>query len=198
VDIGRRGLRRQFDPGVLERLALIAFMFAPVRARLEFVVLALTFALAAPLPAQTATAGDTAAVQLMQSAQSVFREVESALTQRRLTRRDTAVACPPSGREARRSVYADTQRRVRRLDIDGGGEDRSETIATYFDTLGRPRFAFVQRGAVNGTQQEERVYYDERGHVVHRLLRQTSGPGYPFDTLSTVPRLETWAQDLCG
>ncbi|HTE43831.1 MAG TPA: hypothetical protein VK636_01195 [Gemmatimonadaceae bacterium] len=41
----------------------------------RFVVLVLTFALAAPLPAQTATAGDTAAVQ---SAQSVFREVESA------------------------------------------------------------------------------------------------------------------------
>ena len=161
----------------------------------RFIVLALTFALSAPLPAQTATAGDTVGVG---SAQSVFRDVESALTQRRLTRRDTAVTCPPSGREARGSVYTDALQRVRRLDMDGGGEDHAETIATYFDTLGRARFAFAQRGAVNGTQQEERVYYDERGHVIHRLLRQTHSPGYPFDTLSTVPRLETWIRDLCG
>jgi hypothetical protein len=161
----------------------------------RFVVLALTVALAAPLPAQTATAVDTAAVQ---SAQSVFREVESALTQRSLTRRDTAITCPPSGREARGSVYTDALHRVRRLDTDGGGEDRTETIATYSDTLGRARYAFAQRGAVNGTQQEERVYYDERGHVIHRLLRETHGPGYAFDTLSTVPQLETWVQNLCG
>jgi hypothetical protein len=161
----------------------------------RFVVLAVTFALASPLPAQTATPSDTAAVR---SAQSVFREVESALTQRQLTRQDTAVTCPPSGREGRGSIYADVLHRVRRLDLDGGGEDHSETIATYFDTLGRARFVFAQRGAVNGTQQEERVYYDERGRVIHRLLRQTHGPGYPFDTLSTVPRLETWLRDLCG
>ena len=142
-----------------------------------------------------ATAGDTA---LVRSAQSVFREVESALAQRRLTRRDTAVTCPPSGREARGSVYTDALHRVRRLDTDGGGEDHTEAIATYFDTLGSARFAFAQRGAVNGTQQEERVYYDERGHIIRRVLRQTHGPGYPFDTLSTVPRLQTWIRDLCG
>src|SRR5262249_1340181 len=123
----------------------------------RFVVLAVTFALTAPLSAQTATVSDTA---VMRSAQSVFREVESALAQRHLTRQDTAVTCPPSGREGRASVYADALHRVRRLDLDGGGEDHSETIATYFDTLGRARFAVAQRGAVNSTQQEERVYFD--------------------------------------
>jgi hypothetical protein len=161
----------------------------------RLVVLALTFALALPLSAQTAKAPDTTAVR---SAQSVFLEVESALTQKRLTRRDTAVACPPSGREGRGSIYTDPLNRVRRLDVDGGGEDHAEEIATYFDTLGRARFALARRGAVNGTQQEERVYFDERGQVVHRALRQTQGPGYPFDSLSAVPRLETWMRNLCG
>ena len=161
----------------------------------RFVVIALTCALAVPLPAQRVTAGDTVD---MRSAESVVREVESALTQRHLTRRDTAVTCLPSGREGRASVYTDALHRLRRLDVDGGGEDHSEAIATYFDTLGRARFAFAQRGAVNGTQQEERVYYDERGHVIRRLVRQTHGPGYPLDTLSAVPHLETWIRDLCG
>jgi len=149
-----------------------------------------------PLTAQTSTVADTAAA--VESARTLYHEVEAALLQQRLTKHDTTVTCAVNGLDARGTLYSDARGRGRRLDTEGGSDDHAEGVATYFDTVGRPRFAFAQRGAVNGTQQEERVYYDEGGRVVRRLVKRTRGPGYSFDTLTSTPRLATWVRDLCG
>ena len=164
--------------------------------KLRYAAVASGLIVARLLPAQVSPRlADAAAVR---TAQSTYQDVEAALKRRQLTRRDTTVQCPPDSLEARGSVYRDRRQLVRRLDTEGGTEDHVEKVVTYFDTLERARFTFAQRGAVNGTHQEERVYYDEHGRVVRRMVRQTHGPGYPFDTLSTVPRLATWIRDLCG
>jgi hypothetical protein len=163
--------------------------------RVRLLALTLSVALSASLSAQTSAREREHAVR---SARAVYTEIEAALRQRRLTRRDTTTTCPPNGLEAHGSTYADRQRRIRRVDTEGGTDDHAEGVAVYFNTLGRARFAFVRHGAANGTLQEERVSYDERGRVVRRLIRNVRGPGYPFDSLGAVPRLETWLRDLCG
>ena len=134
----------------------------------------------------------------VESAASVYRDVEHALKRGQLHRRDTTVTCQQSGLDARAVFFTDRRHRLRRLDTDGGTDDHAEQVAIYFDTLGRARFAFVQRGAVNGTHQEERVYYDERTKAVRRQVRRVRGPGYPFDTLTTVTQSATLVHDLCG
>lgn len=164
--------------------------------RLGSFTLACVMVSSRPLSAQGAVHVGTA--EGVRTARAVYLEIERAVRRRRLARRDTTVQCPPDSLEARGAIYLDRQQRIRRLDFEGGTEDHAEHLSAYFDTLGRVRFALVARGAVNGTQQEERVYYDEGARVIHRTLRQTHGPGYPFDTLSTVPRLATWTRDLCG
>ena len=156
---------------------------------------ALSLACALSASAQSSRPSSTAAT--VRSAQAVYREVEAALRQHRLARHDTTVTCSDD-LASHASLFTDGNHRVRRLDTSGGTEDHAEQAATYFDTLGRPRFSFAKRGAVNGTYQEERAYYDEREHVVRRVVRQLHGPGYPFDTLTIVPRLATWLHDLCG
>jgi hypothetical protein len=84
------------------------------------------------------------------------------------------------------------------MDFVAGTDDHSEQVTADFDTGGQARFALVRRGAANGTHQEERVYYDASGAVVGRRITTVRGPGYPFDSLQTPPRLTTWPRDLCG
>src|SRR5882672_9466747 len=98
-------------------------------------------------------------------ARVIYEGVERALRQHQLTQHDTTVECQ-EGLDARAQLHRDSNGRIRRINLDGGSGDHGESVATYFDTAGRPRFAFVQRGSVNGTQQEERVYLDARGAVV--------------------------------
>jgi hypothetical protein len=168
-------------------------MLRPVRR--ATITLLFVSTLASLLGARQVALGTRA--QTVVEARAVYESVERAMRQHQLIERDTSVTCK-NGLEARAQVHRDGIGRIRRINIDGGSGDHSESVATYFDTAGRPRFAFVQRGAVNGTQQEERVYLDARGTVVQRLVRRTHGPGYPFKTLTRVPRINTWVRDLCG
>lgn len=159
-------------------------------------VLSAGFLFAPSLAAQSSVNPPNAAA--VRSAQVVYQTVEAARKRRELIRHDTTVVCAQDSLEAHGSSYVDRDHRIRRLDTETGTGDHAERVATYFDTLGRARFSFAQRAAVNGTHQEERVYYDEHGKVVRHQIRQTHGPGYPFDTLSTVPHVATWIGDLCG
>ena len=69
---------------------------------------------------------------------------------------------------------------VRRLTYAGGSSDSFTSLAQTYDAAGRLRFAVWRGGAVNGTHNETRLYFDTDGKLLQRLETQ-NGPGYPFD-----------------
>ena len=114
---------------------------------------ACAFGLVSAMPLSAHAGAQSSSAGAVRAAQVIYREVETAIQQHRVARRDTSVRCPDNGLDAHASIFADRNHRIRRLDTDGGTEDHAERLHTYFDTLGRARFSFAQRGAVNGTQQ---------------------------------------------
>jgi hypothetical protein len=174
----------------------VSFRAVSCSARAIGLISALLIGLGAPvLGAQSAMSASRTAY--VQEARAVFNAVENDIRQRRLIKHDTTVTCE-DGLDARGTSYGDRSGRIRRINTDGGTGDHGESVAIYFDSLGHARFAFAQRGAVNGTQQEERVYFDAHGTVVHRVIRQIRGPGYLFEKVTRTPRIATWIRDLCG
>jgi hypothetical protein len=154
-------------------------------------LLALTPAARAQAQARTGQAREIEAVRV------VYREVEAAITAGRYTRRDSTVSCPGDPPGMRVSWWLDSARRIRQLRWSGGSDDHSETQRSYFDRAGRLRFVLATRGAVNGTQQEERVYFAASGREVHRLLRRERGPGYPFAAVTPVRDPARWLRQVC-
>ena len=76
--------------------------------------------------------------------------------------------------------WRDASGTVRRLTYAGGSSDSFTTLAQTYDAAGRLRFAVWRGGAVNGTHNEMRLYFDTAGKLLQRLEKQ-NGPGYPFD-----------------
>lgn len=138
---------------------------------------------------------DTAAA--VEMARATFREAESARVQGDWSRTENTVHCDEDdlGREV--SIDRDTTGLIRRLEWSGGTEDHAEKHRYFYDASGKLRFAFFTLGAVNGTQQEERVYYGSHGEVVRRLKRVVSGPGYPSTGEEGVPDALKWLGEIC-
>lgn len=123
--------------------------------------------------------------------------VDSAVAQGRLRQRDTSVTC--NGGEVRFdiSTHFDSQSTIRRIHFRGGTGDSAHELWYYYDRDQHLRFAFERRGAVNGTQEEERVYYSVRGAVLHRDVRRLAGPGYPWGPIDAIANPVAWLRDPC-
>ena len=84
--------------------------------------------------------------------------------------------------------YEDTLRKmsvnsrgiVRRYENEAGSEDSNLTFQHYYDEAGRLRFVFISGGAVNGSQLEHRIYFDETGKRIWEDHKYLKGPGYTF------------------
>jgi hypothetical protein len=153
-----------------------------------------TIALLAFLPiaaqSQHATA-DTAA------SNSVHRAVQREVDGGRLMHRDTTIACTEDEPEIGVRLLVDDAGRIRRLVINGDTGDHGDETAYDYDLGGTLRYASAERGAINGTEQEERVWYSSTGAVLLRRRRITHGPGYPFGQIQTIPDARRWRASLC-
>ncbi len=132
------------------------------------------------------------------AALAVQRDVDGTIARRGLSQRDSSAICPQSGLEARATLYSDGRGRVRRLETQAGSDDHGEAISAYFDTLGHATLMIARRGAVNGAQMEERMYFDASGREVRRTERRDAGPSYTFRRITRAPSPATWVRDACG
>jgi YD repeat-containing protein len=129
---------------------------------------------------------------------AVYQDVTRAAAAAQLARRDSTVQCSPDDLEQEVTRWTDPAGRIRQLTWAAGSDDHAQTQRFYYDEAGRLRFIFVSRGAVNGTQQEERVYYASDGRLLRRLLTEVHGPGYPFGEAEPVWRPAEWLRRLCA
>jgi hypothetical protein len=86
-----------------------------------------------------------------------------------------------------RKQAVDAQRLVRMYEKQGGSDDSSLTTKHFYDEAGRLRFVFITGGAVNGSQLEQRIYFDEAGQRIWEEHKYVKGPGYTFP--------EVWPDD---
>lgn len=145
-----------------------------------------------PRASRSGTEAEVAAVR------AVYEEVVQAAAAHRLARRDTTITCDEEDLGTDVTVMTDASGGVRLLSWKGGSDDHGETHRFYYDAAGRLRFLFVSRGAVNGTEQEERVYYAPDRRVVRHLVTLTHGPGYAFARGTPVWRPVEWVRTLCS
>jgi hypothetical protein len=82
-----------------------------------------------------------------------------------------------------RAMAVDAEGRVGRYEREAGSEDSSLQWKHYYDEGGRLRFVFITGGAVNGSELEHRIYFDEAGKRIWEDQKYTKGPGYTFPTV---------------
>jgi hypothetical protein len=95
------------------------------------------------------------------------------------TKKRTFEYCEP-GEDTVRMIATDSSGRARFYQNEGGSEDSSLKLEHYYDEAGRLRFVFITGGAVNGSQLEHRIYFDETGKRIWEEQTYKKGPGYTF------------------
>ena len=73
------------------------------------------------------------------------------------------------------------------------GEDSSWDNNYYYDDAGRLRFALMTCYAINGTREQHRAYFDERGGLIYHSRRLLKGPGYfgpPVEDLKELVQMD--------
>ena len=92
--------------------------------------------------------------------------------------------CQPSITE--RTIYTDSNGTPRLYILSGGSDDHAEDSKYYYDSVGTIRFIFVSVGAVNGANEEKRIYFDERGKQIYTDKRVIHEPDLYLERVETV------------
>jgi hypothetical protein len=118
---------------------------------------------------------------------SIVQSVKTGITSKKLTsKKRTFEYCEPYA-DTVRLVATDSSGRPRFYQAEGGSEDSSLKFEHYYDERGRLRFVFITGGAVNGSELEHRIYFDETGKRIWEEQTFKKGPGYTWP--------EVWPED---
>jgi hypothetical protein len=118
---------------------------------------------------------------------AIVQAVKTGMTRKSFTtRKRTFEYCEP-GEDTLRILAIDSRSRARFYKTEGGSEDSSLKFEHYYDERGRLRFVFITGGAVNGSQMEHRIYFDETGKRIWEEQTLKKGPGYTWP--------EVWPDD---
>ncbi|MDT4895770.1 MAG: hypothetical protein QOH25_847 [Acidobacteriota bacterium] len=111
---------------------------------------------------------------------AIVQSVKTGMSRKSLTtKKRTFEYCEP-GEDTLRMIATDASGRARFYQNEGGSEDSSLKLEHYYDERGRLRFVFITGGAVNGSQLEHRIYFDETGKRIWEERTFKKGPGYTF------------------
>jgi hypothetical protein len=81
------------------------------------------------------------------------------------------------------TLFWDQKGRIRKYVVDGGTGDSRERAEYYYDEKEISRFTYRFHGAYNGTEIEDRIYFDVRGQHLY-TNHKTKGPGYTEGVLA--------------
>lgn len=86
--------------------------------------------------------------------------------------------CSPN-HDTLRMKYEDKEGKVMQYMFSGGTEDSAADFIHYYDGSGTVRFILKKAAAVNGTEIEVRIYFDERGKKIWTNIKTFKGAGWP-------------------
>jgi hypothetical protein len=111
---------------------------------------------------------------------AIVQSVKNGMSRKSFTVRKRAFEyCEPYA-DTERMIATDSGGRTRFYQNAGGSEDSSLKWEHYYDEAGRLRFVFITGGAVNGSELEQRIYFDEAGKRIWEEQLYKKGPGYTF------------------
>lgn len=111
---------------------------------------------------------------------AIVQSIKTGMNRKSLTTKKRVFEYCEPGADTVRLIATDSGGRARFYQNEGGSEDSSRKLEHYYDTDGRLRFVFITGGAVNGTQLEHRIYFDETGKRIWEEQTFKKGPGYTF------------------
>jgi hypothetical protein len=111
---------------------------------------------------------------------AIVQSVKTGMAGKTLTtKKRTFEYCEP-GEDTMRMLATDASGHARFYQTEGGSEDSSLKFEQYYDEAGRLRFVFITAGAVNGSELEHRIYFDETGKRIWEEQTLKKGPGYTW------------------
>jgi hypothetical protein len=119
---------------------------------------------------------DPAIVKIRTMVQEIEKEIDSKKIT--MTQRSFPYCIPYQ--DTNRRLYQNEKKLVVKYIKEGGSDDSARTVNCYYDNKERIRFVFITAGAVNGSQLEHRIYFDETGQRLWETQKYTDGPGYTF------------------
>jgi hypothetical protein len=111
---------------------------------------------------------------------AIVQSVKNGMSRKSLTVRKRAFEYCEPYEDTERMIAADSRGRTRFYKNAGGSDDSSLKWEHYYDEAGRLRFVFITGGAVNGSELEHRIYFDEAGKRIWEEQTYKKGPGYTF------------------
>lgn len=114
---------------------------------------------------------------------AIVQAVKAGMGRKALTTKKRAFEyCEPYA-DTKRTLAVDSKGRARFYEFEGGSDDSSLKLEHYYDEMGGLRFVFITGGAVNGSQLEHRIYFDEAGKRIWEKQIYKKGEGYTFPTI---------------
>lgn len=124
---------------------------------------------------------------------AIVQSIKNGMSRKSLTvRKRVFEYCEPY-EDTERMIATDSSGRARFYQNAGGSDDSSLKWEHYYDEAGRLRFVFITGGAVNGTEIEHRIYFDEAGKRIWEEQTKKKGPGYTFPEVWPDDQLQTAA-----
>jgi hypothetical protein len=111
---------------------------------------------------------------------AIVQAVKTGMVRKTLTVRKRVFEYCEPGEDTARMIATDSKGLARFYQNEGGSEDSSLKLEQYYDEMGRLRFVFITGGAVNGSELEHRIYFDEAGKRIWEEQTYKKGPGYTF------------------
>lgn len=125
----------------------------------------------------------------IKAVRGVVQTVKSGLSKSFKVRTREFEYCEPY-EDAKRIIATDKTGRVRYYEKQAGSDDSALKWEHYYDEAGRLRFVFITGGAVNGSELEHRIYFDEAGKRIWEEQKYTKGDGYTFPTIWPAEQLQ--------
>ena len=108
---------------------------------------------------------------------TLYSEINAAQKDGKLKKQEKKCVLDDGSVEIEGELYSDQKSIVRKYVVDGGSGDSRARVEYYYSERGMPRFTYRFRGAFNGTEVKERIYFDEMGKHLY-TNRMEKGPGY--------------------
>ncbi len=134
----------------------------------------------------------------IRAVRSLTSAVENAIAHGSMSERTDSAECPHGDVSLVAHLFTDSTGHVRKYSIKGGSGDSAGDATYYYDSRGSLRFIFAHTKAVNGTEREDRVYFDSTGTQLYKNSRLLHGPGYPGGFGEPVRDPTHDFQTLCG
>jgi hypothetical protein len=134
----------------------------------------------------------------IRAVRAIYLEVQVAVEKKQLRKTSATSSCFGENNYLTEiDWFTNAEGKVRKLHVAYGTSDSMGALDYYYDVKGKHRFTYYKLGAVNGTQEEIRVYFGDAGKQLHRDLKLIAGPGYPSGSDEYVPDPLKHVAKLC-